>query len=519
MPDQNQTDPNITPAPSEPMITPPPEPIADQPTTPPAEENVTPAFMATDSPPPPPIIEEENPTKEEMEKKEDTEEKIAPPSDMPKKKPKGLVAGVVAALLLVAGLGAGVVLVRQQQDIRERAANCSTVPVSSCATINCPSGCKKFTETIGMCSCVVDSTPTLTPTTTRVPTPPTATSTQTSTPTPPTSCVPLGQRCATGEKCCNNGTCTNNICKSSSTPTPSATATPAKESVCDDAIDNDKDGKIDCNDSDCSTSASCGKATVESNCIDKKDNDGDGNIDCEDSDCKKNSSICQTTSAEICTDGIDNDKDKNIDCEDSDCKNLAICKTSCPYKFTGGGTIIAGSCTGTCTSGQWAYSYCKGKDVDVSKGCQDDMKNMVRTNPPSFPDKFCGVVQIDCWGSYQTAFQSRRDSSGCGGDGKPEDQYCQCLNVVAYDTSWNALSADQLKQLKAGDKIRFAVKGTASSGQFDKAKFKINGQETAEMTTTKPNTKEFFYEYTIPTNVYTFKIDAKIHHTEKGWSN
>jgi hypothetical protein len=72
------------------------------------------------------------------------------------------------------------------------------------------------------------------------------------------------------------------------TPTPTPTATPpATPEVCDDGIDNDGDGKIDCADQkDCGKDPVCGGSPPEI-CDDGIDNDGDGKIDCADKkDCR-----------------------------------------------------------------------------------------------------------------------------------------------------------------------------------------------------------------------------------------
>ncbi len=89
----------------------------------------------------------------------------------------------------------------------------------------------------------------------------------------------------------------------------------AKE-VCNDGIDNDNDGKIDCEDTECIGNISC----VEI-CDDGIDNDRDGKVDCADSNCA-NSPAC----IENCNDGIDNDADGLIDCNDDDCAQADHCK-------------------------------------------------------------------------------------------------------------------------------------------------------------------------------------------------
>ena len=77
------------------------------------------------------------------------------------------------------------------------------------------------------------------------------------------------------------------------------------EENCNDGIDNDDDGYVDCEDQDCNC--------VE-DCDDGIDNDGDGLVDGADPDCEE-----PTETLEQCCDGIDNDGDGFIDEEDSDC--------------------------------------------------------------------------------------------------------------------------------------------------------------------------------------------------------
>jgi hypothetical protein len=95
----------------------------------------------------------------------------------------------------------------------------------------------------------------------------------------------------------------------------------------------------------------------------------------------------------------------------------------------------------------------------------------------------------------------------------------QCLNIKAFDTSWNPLSASQLLTLKVGDAIRFTVAGQATAGTFDKARFTINGTLRPEVTQTRPGSDptEFYDEYTIPPGVTSFTITAEVHHSTLGW--
>ena len=91
----------------------------------------------------------------------------------------------------------------------------------------------------------------------------------------------------------------------------------------------------------------------------------------------------------------------------------------------------------------------------------------------------------------------------------------QCLNIKAFDTEWVEIT--DLSTLKAGDKVRFTVAGQTSTGSFDRARFIINGVTRPEVTAKRPNTQEFYDEYTIPTGITTFSVNAQLHHTTLGW--
>ncbi len=88
---------------------------------------------------------------------------------------------------------------------------------------------------------------------------------------------------------------------------------------CSNGIDDDADGHIDCADPDCQTDPTC---IPESNCVDGIDNDGDGDVDCDDSDCAS-APACNVP--EDCEDGIDNDGDGDVDCDDDDCDDDPVC--------------------------------------------------------------------------------------------------------------------------------------------------------------------------------------------------
>jgi len=91
---------------------------------------------------------------------------------------------------------------------------------------------------------------------------------------------------------------------------------PAGE-ICDNEIDDNDNGKIDCDDESCKTNPAC----METVCDDGKDDEGDGLIDCDDPDCKTNPACMET----VCDDGKDDEGDGLIDCDDPDCEKNWRC--------------------------------------------------------------------------------------------------------------------------------------------------------------------------------------------------
>ncbi len=99
-----------------------------------------------------------------------------------------------------------------------------------------------------------------------------------------------------------------------------------QETICDDSMDNDGDGFVDCDDFDCEGTAACPGLTENTNalCTDGQDNDEDGLTDCADDSCHGHPDVtaCQEQYAD-CDDGMDNDMDGFIDCQDRDCLRAA----------------------------------------------------------------------------------------------------------------------------------------------------------------------------------------------------
>lgn len=134
------------------------------------------------------------------------------------------------------------------------------------------------------------------------------------------SCIPVGV-----------SLCIMAACASGSPQTISHPVHAAVE-VCDDGIDNDGNGRTDCDDDRvcrCDRAYADPPSDPERDCHDGLDDDGDGRVDCYDQDC---SSFCSgaeyaapapVVSREAsCGDGADDDGDGRVDCDDPDCYDV-----------------------------------------------------------------------------------------------------------------------------------------------------------------------------------------------------
>ena len=102
---------------------------------------------------------------------------------------------------------------------------------------------------------------------------------------------------------------------------------PQSETSCDNSIDDDGDGYVDCEDQDCFEDANC-QDTMEHQCDDKVDNDGDGYTDCDDQDCAGTEQC--PNDVEICDNGADDNQNGLIDCRDPLCLEDPSCPTQPP---------------------------------------------------------------------------------------------------------------------------------------------------------------------------------------------
>lgn len=160
---------------------------------------------------------------------------------------------------------------------------------------------------------------------------------------------------------------------------------------------------------------------------------------------------------------------------------------------------------------------------------RDTYKSHVNTNCGRRPgrDEETGEPNYAC--DYIVTCERKVTTCVCGTNTPPPTTAptAQCQNVKAYSSTWALLTNAQLAALAPNTSINFCVtgiaNGTPSSGVgpldvpgFDRARFTINGVLQNE-TTTRPNEFGFCQAYVIPAGVTTFNVTAQIHHTTLGW--
>ena len=94
----------------------------------------------------------------------------------------------------------------------------------------------------------------------------------------------------------------------------------APEEICDNDKDDNKDGLTDCDDPLCEEDDACNKEI----CDNQKDDNKDGLTDCDDPLCKEDDAC----NKEICDNQKDDNKDGLTDCNDPLCTNDSVCKSS-----------------------------------------------------------------------------------------------------------------------------------------------------------------------------------------------
>ena len=224
---------------------------------------------------------------------------------------------------------------------------------------------------------------------------------------------------------------------------------PPGETVCDDNVDNDCDGSIDCADGQCDTrtcdangmvcsGSSCvcsgnggTTQTNESTCGDNHDNDCDGQTDCADGDCNgdscgANGMVCSggacvcsgnggaTQLAEsTCNDGHDNDCDGQTDCADGQC-DLDPCGAN-------GRICISGACQCPGSSPENNCGNSTDDDCDGQTDCADGDCN---GDPCGSFGRICSGGSCVCPGGSTENNCGDGVDNDCDGDTDCADSNC-----------------------------------------------------------------------------------------------
>ena len=208
-----------------------------------------------------------------------------------------------------------------------------------------------------------------------------------------------------------------------------ASAAVCGETNCADNVDNNSDGLVDCADPDCASDAAC----FEFECNDYLDDDGDGQTDCLDPDCN---GLPQCR--EICDDGIDNDGDALVDCFDVACRGSAFCpQQRCAglgtYTYNAGNSVYYqgfGAPMTSCAPGEGCSLLSPPNEVAVAGALVPTYEGVCA--PRLADGESCTAEPADgyCSGSSY-------GGAGCiGGICRREGNYCAAGEAVGYRTSF-----------------------------------------------------------------------------------
>ena len=138
---------------------------------------------------------------------------------------------------------------------------------------------------------------------------------------------------------------------------------------CNNGVDDNGDGRADCDDPQCSQARVCQPEI----CDDKIDNNDDDLVDCDDPQCSQ-ARVCQP---EICNDGVDNNDNALVDCKDPQCTTSIYCQPEiCNDKIDNNGNGLV-----DCDEPQCAASlYCQPEDC--FNGIDDNADGLVDCDDP-----------------------------------------------------------------------------------------------------------------------------------------
>lgn len=390
-----------------------------------------------------------------------------PPSPITKKRPK---FGLITALfLLFLGIGAAGAFFISQQN-RELADTRTSAAESCIAAVECSdngrscSGCPGYSYRNGLCCKTINATPL-----------------PGRTATPPRIIDQPCQVCNSNNRCvssgitpCNSG---QNECSSDSDCQPATQLSPCEEA-----------GHMCVTNADNCTYLGNPAPTFSQSC-------NNSSLDCvpEGSQCTPGS-IVDTTPSPIPTSTNPQCTTNTIGCTDNTCK--------IPPEYFGQDCFVS------------HYVCPIGTDLSLNGNSCDNRNGELISTAVSASFINCGIEQIDfycsqCGVTTHTAESSISQISttncagGGGGGSSPTPVPGVCANIKIYK---NGVQVDPTT-LSEGDAVILAVVGT---GNPTKAHFRVNGADWVE-TITKNTAGEFVLDFTIPTGVTDFVVEAEVY--------
>jgi len=262
--------------------------------------------------------------------------------------------------------------------------------------------------------------------------------------------------CVTGRGCvsqtqmeiCNDGIdddcnglidCADPVC--SGRPGCSCVPSAPFERLCGDGIDNDCNGLTDCGDPFCGMDPACRMCIptepFERSCRDGVDNDCNGRIDCFDPNCigtfqcPGDAGFCMPRAPVevICLDGIDDDCDGFIDCADPDCFG----RPGCGVFPDGGGGPDVGVCTFPENCHNGIDDDCNGLTDCMDFFCVMTDPSCRTCVPTSMFERNCfDGIDDDCDGLIDCADRDCRMRRACIDAGPPDGGF-QPDAIVLHD--------------------------------------------------------------------------------------
>ena len=224
--------------------------------------------------------------------------------------------------------------------------------------------------------------------------------------------------------------------------------------LCKDGVDNDNNGKTDCQEDSCKEFIFCQSSTdlvpenTEALCKDGIDNDNNGKKDCQEDSCKTFDScqppaepVPENTEA-LCKDGIDNDNNGKTDCQEDSCKNYNNCKTSVESKPENTKEL----CSDGLDNDNNGYKDCREDSCKQFDVCKDENGNYMRdSEEPGFETAEECIKYSECSSGFCDSFIGKcsvkcTDSSQCisGFICRPDGR---CA-AEAFETVWRTTDAD-----------------------------------------------------------------------------